>query len=50
MTPGLLFKKAIEAERPLQVIGAINAYHAKLQKKQDTRRFIYQVVELQLAP
>ena len=32
-TPGLLFKKAIEAERPLQVIGAINAYHAKLAEK-----------------
>ena len=33
MTPGLLFKKAIEVERPLQVIGAINAYHAKLAEK-----------------
>ena len=33
MTPGLLFKKAIEEERPLQVIGAINAYHAKLAEK-----------------
>ena len=33
MTPGLLFKKAIEAERPLQVIVAINAYHAKLAEK-----------------
>ena len=33
MTPGLLFKKAIEAERPLQVIGAVNAYHAKLAEK-----------------
>ena len=33
MTQGLLFKKAIEAERPLQVIGAINAYHAKLAEK-----------------
>ena len=33
MTPGLLFKKAIEAERPLQVIGAINAYHAKFAEK-----------------
>jgi len=33
MTPGLLFKKAIEAERPLQAIGAINAYHAKLAEK-----------------
>ena len=33
MTPGLLFKKAIEAERPLQVIGTINAYHAKLAEK-----------------
>ena len=33
MTPGLLFKKAIEEERPLQVIGTINAYHAKLAEK-----------------
>ena len=33
MTPGLLFKKAIEAERPLQVVGAVNAYHAKLAEK-----------------
>ena len=33
MTPGLLFKKAIEVERPLQVIGAINAYHAKFAEK-----------------
>ena len=33
MTQGLLFKKAIEAERPLQVIGAVNAYHAKLAEK-----------------
>ena len=33
MTPGLLFKKAIEEERPLQVIGAINAYHAKFAEK-----------------
>jgi len=50
MTPGLLFKKAIEAERPLQVIGAITLTMQNLQKKQDTKRFIYQVVELQLAP
>ena len=33
MTPGLLFKKAVEEERPLQVIGTINAYHAKLAEK-----------------
>ena len=33
MTPGLLFKKAIEEEKPLQVIGTINAYHAKLAEK-----------------
>ena len=33
MTPGLEFKKAIEEERPLQVIGTINAYHAKLAEK-----------------
>ena len=33
MAPGLLFKKAIEEERPLQVIGTINAYHAKLAEK-----------------
>lgn len=29
-SPGLRFRKAIEAEKPLQVVGAINAYHARL--------------------
>ena len=29
-TPGQLFRTAIAKEKPLQVIGAINAYHAKL--------------------
>ena len=33
MTPGLLFRKAIEQEKPLQVIGTINAYHAKLAER-----------------
>ena len=29
-TPGQLFRAAIAKEKPLQIIGAINAYHAKL--------------------
>lgn len=33
MTPGLLFREAIKQEQPLQVIGAINAYHAKLAER-----------------
>ncbi|RMG33824.1 MAG: methylisocitrate lyase, partial [Gammaproteobacteria bacterium] len=27
---GLKFRRAIEEERPLQCVGAINAYHARL--------------------
>jgi methylisocitrate lyase len=30
MTPGQRFRLAVEEERPLQCVGAINAYHAKL--------------------
>ena len=33
MTAGLLFREAIKQEQPLQVIGAINAYHAKLAER-----------------
>jgi methylisocitrate lyase len=33
MSPGTKFRKAIEAERPLQVIGAICAYHALLARR-----------------
>lgn len=33
LTPGLLFREAIKQEQPLQVIGAINAYHAKLAER-----------------
>ena len=29
-SPGLRFRQALEAEKPLQVVGAINAYHARL--------------------
>lgn len=29
-TPGARFRAAVQAEKPLQVIGAINAYHARL--------------------
>jgi methylisocitrate lyase len=32
MTPGAKFRAALKAERPLQVVGAINAYHAILAK------------------
>jgi len=33
MTPGAAFRQAIQDERPLQVIGAICAYHALLAKR-----------------
>ena len=29
-TPGSRFRQAVEVEKPLQVVGAINAYHARL--------------------
>jgi len=29
-TPGVRFRQALEEEKPLQVVGAINAYHARL--------------------
>src|SRR6201989_2469115 len=32
MTPGAKFRAALKAEKPLQVVGAINAYHAILAK------------------
>jgi methylisocitrate lyase len=32
MTPGAKFRQALEEEKPLQVVGAINAYHAILAK------------------
>lgn len=32
MTPGQAFRQALKDERPLQVVGAINAYHAILAK------------------
>ena len=32
MTPGATFRAALKAEKPLQVPGAINAYHATLAK------------------
>src|SRR5258708_20484645 len=32
MTPGAKFRQALREEKPLQVVGAINAYHAILAK------------------
>jgi methylisocitrate lyase len=32
MTPGARFRKALQEEKPLQIVGAINAYHATLAK------------------
>src|SRR5882762_11417022 len=32
MTPGAKFRRALKEEKPLQVVGAINAYHAILAK------------------
>ena len=37
MTPGAKFREALAAERPLQVPGAINAYHAILAEKSGFR-------------
>jgi len=37
MTPGAKFRAALEAERPLQIPGAINAYHATLAKNSGYR-------------
>ena len=39
-SPGLLFKKALAAETPLQVVGAINAY-AAMQAKDAGFKAIY---------
>jgi methylisocitrate lyase len=33
LTPGQKFRAAVAAEKPLQVIGAINAYHARLAER-----------------
>ena len=33
MTPGAIFRKALQDEQPLQVIGAICAYHARLAQR-----------------
>ena len=30
MTAGSRFRRAMDAEKPLQCVGAINAYHARL--------------------
>ena len=32
-SPGARFRSAVAAEKPLQVIGAINAYHARLAER-----------------
>jgi methylisocitrate lyase len=32
-TPGARFRAALAAEKPLQVVGAINAYHARLAER-----------------
>ena len=33
MTPGARFRQALEGEKPLQVVGAICAYHARMAKR-----------------
>ena len=33
MTPGSRFRQALKEEKPLQVVGAINAYHALMAKR-----------------
>lgn len=41
-TPGQRFRDAVAAERPLQVVGAINANHALLAKRAGYKA-IYQI-------
>ncbi len=36
-TPGARFRLALEQERPLQIVGAINAYHARLAQRSGFR-------------
>ena len=33
MTPGAKLRLAVQEERPLQVVGAINAYHARMAER-----------------
>ena len=44
-TPGHRFRNAIKLEKPLQVIGAINAYHARLAERSGFNAIICQEVE-----
>lgn len=41
---GQLFRDAVAQEKPLQVVGTINANHALWQNVQVIKRFTYQVV------
>jgi len=41
MSQGKKFKEAVATEQPLQVVGAINAYHAVWRNKQVTKRYTY---------
>ena len=34
-SPGARFRAAVEQEQPLQCVGAINAYHARLAEASD---------------
>jgi len=33
ITPGMRLRRAVAEERPLQVVGAINAYHAMMAER-----------------
>src|SRR6059058_3787902 len=41
MTPGQRFRQALKDERPLQIVGAINAYHATLAKASGFRAIYF---------
>lgn len=47
MTPGQRFRQAVTDEKPLQCVGAINAFHARLV---DTSPCMYQEAVLRLVP
>ncbi len=43
---GLRFRQALEVEKPLQIIGTVNAYAAMMAKQVAIKPFIYLVLVL----
>ena len=48
MSQGKAFRKAIKDNKPLQIVGTINAYSSLLAKKSGHKAIIFLEVELQL--